>query len=366
MHVGIDLLWVRPGICGGTESFIRNLLDGFLQYDTENEYTLFVSEDNAHTFEHYGTFPMFKIKVCPIKSAVQAKRIIWENLHMSKCAKDTKVDVMFLPVYSKPLTCWNKIPYVSVIHDLQALHYPEYFGFFRRLFFKWAWYHACKTSSKVIAISEYGKKDIVHYYPFAKDRVLVIPDPIVTCDSTTEIEQLEEKYKLTKGQYFYCVSSLLPHKNLNTLLQVMSQWQGTEVLVLSGVGNQNQELQGLIEKYNIKNKLILTGFVSDSERDCLYENCKLFVYPSVFEGFGMPPIEAMRKGKRVVMTEKSCLRDITMGMAIYVENPYSVEEWKEKIGFSMGLPEEKLDFPEYNLEVVVKAYKKAFQDAVNK
>ncbi len=364
MRIGIDLLWVRPGICGGTESYIRNLLYGFAQYNPQNEYILFMAEDNAESFRHYEVHGNITLRICPVKCHRQWKRILWENIHMDRYARKEQVDLMFIPVYSKPRSRKNGIPYTCVIHDLQAKHYPEYFTFARRLFMNWAWRHTCKTAKNVIVSSLYGREDLIKNYPFVSDKVRVVYDPIISKNSNTEAEALLNKYGVESGRYFYCVSSLLPHKNLETILQVMKNWAGEEKLVLSGVGEQNNELEGKIREYRLQDKLVLTGFVSDAERDCLYENSKLFLYPSVFEGFGMPPIEAMQKGKTVVMTEKTCLKEVTKGKAVYVREPYSVEEWEEKIKYAMTLPEKKVEFEEYALETVVKEYCGVFLEAL--
>ncbi|MCM1189490.1 MAG: glycosyltransferase [bacterium] len=158
---------------------------------------------------------------------------------------------------------------------------------------------------------------------------------------------------------------MLPHKNLDTLLKVISlRKQKGDIcpLVLSGVGGDTETFDRAVKEQGISEMVINTGFVSDQERDCLYENCRLFLFPSVFEGFGMPPIEAMRRGKRVVMTRESCLEEITQGKAVYVDNPYDIEEWSEKIDSTLGLPCEAVAFEEYSLRKVVEKYVKVIQN----
>ena len=166
---------------------------------------------------------------------------------------------------------------------------------------------------------------------------------------------------LAQRDYFYCVSSLLPHKNLDTLLQAIRQikqqgaW-GDSLLVLSGVGGDTKQLEERLERYDIGDLVVQTGYVTDAERDYLYENCRIFLFPSIFEGFGMPPIEAMQRGKRVVMTRCSCLEEVTRGRAVYVDEPYNPGEWQEKIKEAASLPEKREVFSEYTPECIVGHY----------
>lgn len=99
-------------------------------------------------------------------------------------------------------------------------------------------------------------------------------------------------------------------------------------LLISGVnGGMQDELKSIALEYGIQDQLVLTGFVDDSERNCLYKNAKAFLFPSVFEGFGMPPIEALSMGTTVITTREACIPEITQGKANYVQNAYSIEEW---------------------------------------
>lgn len=370
MRIGIDLLWVRVGVCGGTESVIRNLMDGFLRYDADNEYVLFVAEDNGESFAHYeeNSGGRMRLCICRVASASQPRRILWENLHLDRWARRQGVDIMFIPVYSMPQTWGSGIPYVCVIHDLQAMHYPQHFSLPRRIFLRYEWGHACRRARRVLTISDFCRRDLEKHFPRAKSRLQTVYDPIPEQEYDWEQVQLQPQIKTwAEGEYYYCVSSLLPHKNLDTLLRTVERMSrqgvwGERRLVISGVGGNLRQMEEKLEQYGIAGQVALTGFVSDAERDYLYEHCRLFLFPSIFEGFGMPPIEAMRRGKRAVMTRCSCLEEITRGRAVYVEDPFDPAQWQERILEAESMPEKREAFPEYEPETIVRQYRQIWKE----
>ena len=369
MLIGIDLLWVRPRICGGTESATRNLINGFGMYDDKNEYMLFVGKDTAETFEEYKKYPNMKIEVCDTESLKRVKRIAWENSKLDKLARSLGVDLMFVPVYSKPNSLSEEkggIPYITVIHDLQALHFPEYFSKSKIIFAKRSWKKACAESRKVITISEFCKEDIIKNYPFAKDKTTVIYDA-VTLEERKEssldvFEKLKKKYGIEKDAYFYTLSSMLPHKNLETLIKAMKllKEKGDTKLVVSGVGGNKDKFNQCVKEEGVEDLVIDTGFVSDEERDSLYENCSLFLFPSIFEGFGMPPVEAMMKGARVLTTRCACLEEVTQNKALYVDDPKDASNWVEKINEALLLEKKKYTFEQYDIKNITCEYLKVF------
>lgn len=363
MRIGIDLLWIRPNCNGGTESYIRNLLEGFLQ-DTpkDTKYILFVSKDNQHTFEKYFDNEAFIKVVCDINSSSPFKRIVWENFHLNRVGSNNNIDLMFVPVYSKPLYRAKGIKYIITIHDLQALHYPEYFNKLKYLWLKFSWNRCAKTSDKIIAISNFVKNDIVNRLKVDSNRVEVIYNPIVKSNKSIDFESIKTKYNISEKNYFYTVSSMQPHKNLKTLMYVMKKIKENNIelpnkLVISGIGgNSKDELLQLIRELDIEDNIIITGFVTNEERDCLYKNAGVFLFPSIFEGFGMPPIEAMMYGTPVVVSDIEVIREVTQNMAVYVDKYFDADEWIKKIKTIYGSKRIEHKFNQYSLERITKEY----------
>ncbi len=359
MRIGIDLLWVRPNKCGGTESLIRNLLDGFAVYDHDNVYYLFTAKDNHESFVCYKKYSNMKLVRCNTISDSPILRLLWENVYLDRVGQKHKLEIMFIPVYSKPWSFGSNISYVVNIADLQAQHYPEYFSLPMNIYMRYIWWFACATSRKIVTISNWCKKDIEKNYPVSRGKVQTIYVPIITKKTIYDFEILEHRYGIKRNGYYYCVSSMLPHKNLKTVLYALSLLKKRgrkKVLVISGVGGQVEEMKHTCRELDIEDCIIDTGFVKNEERDCLYDNCSVFLFPSIFEGFGMPPIEAMRRGKRVVMTRKTCLNEVTDGKAVYVDNPFDPEEWIEKIETAEKLDERVIPFVQYNNEQIAMQY----------
>lgn len=364
--VAIDLLWLRPGKVGGTESYIRNLLDGFMELESEFDFTLLVSKDNAGTFKKYEKDDRYHLLVADVKSERIAKRIIWQNLHQNSFLRKNGLKKCFEPVYCKP---WlnGGIKYICVIHDLQAYHYPQYHPFYEVVYSRLCWRMDTLTAAGIIAISEWVKNDIKQKY-HRKD-IKVIYNPIVVKqDDVIDFEVLQNKYRIKKKQFFYTVSQMIPHKNLDTIIRMMERLVRCDTdlpkkLLISGVnGSAAVELKKMIEEKKLGDNIILTGFVSNEERNTLYKYCHTFLFPSIFEGFGMPPIEAMLFGSRVVTTRCTSIPEVTQGKAIYVDNPYDENEWIDKI--AKEYPPEIPDFEVYSFKRISKQYLQVLKKSV--
>lgn len=356
--IAIDLLWLRPGGVGGTESYIRNLLDGWMKLQESFDFTLLVSKDNAETFRKYEADERFHLLIADVNSQGIAKRIIWQNLHQNRFLRKNGFKRCFEPVYCKP---WlnGGIRYTCVIHDLQAYHYPNYHPLHEVLYSKLCWQMDAWNAERIIAISDWVKSDIEQKY-HRKD-VEVIYNPIlVNAKALADFTTFQDRYGIEKKSFFYTVCQLIPHKNIGTLIKMMKRIKEQESdlpqkLLISGInGNSAEVLLKEIEQNGLQESIIFTGYIQEEERNTLYKNCHSFLFPSVFEGFGMPPVEAMRFGARVITTKCASIPEVTQNKALYVDDPYSVTDWIRKIRSEERMGD--LDFEVYAPDKIAKKY----------
>lgn len=372
MRIGIDVTWLKPSKSGGVESYFRNLLDGFVELEDQNEYILLMAEDNISSFKRYTNDPRITLIKCRTNANDVIKHLLWQNLHEWKIFKQYRVDLCFFPVYEMPVFKFNRLKTITTIHDIQAYHFPEYFPKMENIWYRIGWRATIKNSDKVVAISDFTKKDLQEHFPRANN-LIRIHNPIVLNDNQKEnFDKIKNKYAIEKNGYYYTVCSLHKHKNLITLIKVIEKIIREDInipkkLVISGVSGPNKEsLVNMIKDKSLTDHVILTKFVSNEERNCLIENCYAFLFPSLFEGFGMPPVEAMMLGARVVSTKETSLYEVTKNRCNYVENPTDVNEWISQLSKINSEELKKLSFPEYSKKNIAREYLNEFYKLVLK
>lgn len=361
LEIAVDLLWLRPRQVGGTEFYIRNLLDGFLGLPEDFRFTLLVSKDNKASLAHYAEDERISLLEADIESANIAKRILWQFFCQNRFLRRNHLRKCFIPVYCRPLFNGG-IAYVNTIHDLQAAHYPQYHPFHEIAYSRLCWWLDVHFSRHMVAISDWVREDIVKRYHVRPEKITTIYNPItVDPKEMVPLAALTEKYGITKQNYYYTVSQLIPHKNLHTLIEVMGRIKEQRRplpgrLLISGVnGESRKTLECQIREKGLEQEVTLTGFVDNAERNALYKYSRAFLFPSVFEGFGMPAIEAMLFGTIVITTDRACIPEVTQGKANYVSDPYDAEEWirvMENPADRVG----EMDFEVYGQERLTRQY----------
>ena len=360
LRFAINLLWVRPGKVGGTEVMIRNLLDGFEHLPDAFHAFLITSKDNSDSFRHYEKEDSrYQIVVADTESANIGKRIIWQNLHLNRCLKRLNIENCFSPVYDRPVFN-DGIRYVSVMHDIQAYHYPRYHPAYEVWYSKLIWKAVRDRSAGIVCISDYVRKDIVDVYRFPEQKLMTIYNPVtVDPKDVCDFDTLKNRYHIQEKGYYYTVGQLIPHKNIGTLLRVMSklkQQHTPEILLISGIsGNAKEDLMKQIRNLKIEDSVRFTGYVTNAERNALYKNAKAFLFPSIFEGFGIPPIEAMIFGTTVITTRCACIPEVTQNTANYVDDPFDPDVWIATMRSAENHSDE-IDITRYSLPFIARKY----------
>lgn len=368
MKIGIDLTWLKPKKSGGVESYTRNLLDGFTKLEDKNEYVLLVAKDNEESLEHYCRDKRFTKILCNTKANNVKEHLIWQNLFEYRLLKKNNIDFCFFPVYEMPLYKCKKIKNVTTIQDIQACHYPEYFSKLENIWFRLGWKTAILNSNKIVATTDYTKQDIMNNFKH-KNNIVTINIPIILNDfEIADFNEIKEKYNIKENEYYYTVCSMHKHKNLITLIKLIKEIKDNNYnipnkLVISGVGGPNKDkLLQIIKEMNIEDNIIITNFVSNEERNSLIKNSNIFLFPSIFEGFGMPPIEAMALEARVLTTKCTSLPEVTKGKCNYVNDPFDIKEWILEIEKMQNQEKKKIIFDEYNDTYIARKYLDLFYE----
>lgn len=309
LRIGINALYLIPGGVGGTEVYLRSLLRALERIDRQNEYFVFTNlETEADLIPES---PRFSLERQRVRAANRPARLLWEQYVLPWEVKRLQLDCLLNPGFTAPLT--GSCPNVTVFHDLQHKRHPEHFRWWELPFWRYFLFSSAMRSGHVIAVSETTKQDIVEFYGLAADRITVIPHGV-----DEQFFHLKRSPADAKP-FLLCVSTLHPHKNIERLVQVFARFREQRPefrLVLAGMkGFRGKAIRSLIKELRLSCHVELTGWIPETRLLDLYRRAAGFVYPSTFEGFGMPVLEAMAAGVPLACSNIEPLRSLAQDAA---------------------------------------------------
>ena len=343
MNIVIDIRPLMDGKLSGIEVYTTHLIRELLKIDQKNSYILF-----ANAAQNLGSrIPEFKGKnVTVIQTKIPNKilnaglcflrypkldKFILKYLKRNpskipETMKDRTIDLFFLPDL-RPCALSKKVKKITTIHDLSFVHFGKFFSRKTRL-----WYKIMKpqreirTSTHLIAVSSYTKEDIMRTYKIREDKITVIHEGIDQsfCKNTDErmFEHIRRRYDLPEKYYLF-LSTIEPRKNIQNLVKGFMIYKllnrrDNAKLVLAGA--KNPKIFSKVVMRELNPDILFTGFIDEEDKASVIKHAEVFLYPSFFEGFGLPLLEAMKCGTPIITSNTSSMPEIAGNAALLI-NP---------------------------------------------
>ena len=305
MRIGVDARELQRGRMTGIGRFLTNLLCGLAGMDSGNDYFLF-------------GYPELELDCDTKRFTLVTKNrlpiLLWDQVYLASAVKEHKLDAFFSPYYKIPVFAGCKL--LLTHHDFTFFSYPEYQKrFLYNLYLKTVMGVFNARAGKAICVSEFTKQELGRYFKMPADKAAVMPEspgPAFSPRSAAETGRARNKYRLEKPYLLY-VGNSNPHKNVNGLLSAYGSLpppiKEKYDLALVGVGGSMTGGGGV--------KVL--RYVPDEDLAALYSGAELFVFPSFWEGFGLPPLEAMACGCPVLSSNASCMPEVLGDACLYFD-----------------------------------------------
>jgi glycosyltransferase involved in cell wall biosynthesis len=316
----------------GLGNYSRFVIKTLAENQSQNQYFLYAPK----AVKNPRTTFLFNLKNVFIRTApIKFLKSYWRSKGVIKDLKRDEIELFHGLSHEIPRGLKNvNIKSVVTIHDLIYLRYPRYFKWLDRKIYDFKFRSACKNANKIIAISEQTKRDIIRFFEIDSKKIEVIYQG---CDDAFNIIiSADEKLKIKKkhnlaDEFLLCVGSIEIRKNQLLILKALNLLSPKINLVLVGKKTEYIEiLNDFITKNKLGNRIKILSDVSFQDLPTIYQLAKIFIYPSRFEGFGIPILEALNSGVPVIAATGSCLEEAGGPSSIYV-SPDSEEELSQAI-----------------------------------
>jgi glycosyltransferase involved in cell wall biosynthesis len=302
----------------GIGTYIRNLLRHLARQDQDSEYVLLCAEADMGVAATLGS--NFRTVLEPSRNYSLA-----EQVHLPWVLWREKPNVFHAPHYVLPLAV--RCPSVVTIHDCIHLRFPQYLpSRVAHAYARAAIWAAAHKAARILTVSEASKQDILHYVDLPPERISVTYNALDEQFGVTnnqDVERVQERYQLHHPFVLY-VGTIKPHKNLVRLIDAFAglQREGFPDLTLLIIGDEISKLPALrhaVHTHKLHKHVRFLGFLNENTLSALYRLASVFVFPSLYEGFGLPPLEAMAHGTPVVTSNVSSMPEIVGDAAVLVD-----------------------------------------------
>jgi len=347
MNIGIDvncLIFEKAGFGRYTYNLVKNLL----KIDQKNHsfrrnhlflYASFIRKRNERKKILEDLIKETKAKnvtlrIIPIPARWK-EFLIGLPISIKLFIKDP-LDVYFAPHFAGiPKSGFDKkVRMVVAIHDLVFIKFPEHRGRYLSNYYLKRTKIALKQAKNIIAVSNSTKKDLQQYFKLEHKKIFVIPEAVTenfkVCKNKKLIEEKTNKYIPRDTKFLLSVATLEPRKNLSLIIKAFALLPNNlkkeyKIVFVGNPGWNNRSFSRVVKNYNLENKVIFTGFAEESILPYIYNRASVFIYPSFYEGFGLPPLEAMASGTPVIASKGSSLPEV-IGSAGILIDPKKEEE----------------------------------------
>lgn len=326
MRIGINgrfLVAKRTGVQRAAFNLIRTLVE----IDRENQYLIFTGRGQVGRPE--WNYPNVQVVESDLREGESFLNHVWEQFWLPILAHRHKVDLLHSPANVAPL--FYRGTSVVHIHDLCFVVNPHWYSFTFRTVYNFIIPRLARRSSRVITCSNNSKNDLLHFCRLAADKVSLVywaVDDIFLKRATdaSNASQIEAK---NLGEFILYVGSLEPRKNINTLIKSYVQLRrnnpnlNPKLVLIGGESPLFADVQLRVKDY--AKDIVFKGFIDDETLRAFYSKAALVAYPSLYEGFGLPPLEAMASGTPVITSDGSSIPEV-VGEAAFMIDPRSVEQ----------------------------------------
>jgi len=340
MRIGIDGRFYGGEQSKGLGRYTQKLIENLARLDKQNEYFIFLQEQEYKTWK-INTDNFHRVL------APYHWYSITEQLFMPLKIKNAELDFVHFPHFNVPL--FYNGPFIVTIHDLIISRFPTerattlgpWLYKIKQLAYHRVIKHAAYAAKRIITVSDYSKQDIIDYFKLPEPKISVTYEAAdfqeVKEVADEEKRKILQRYNIDTPFILY-IGNAYPHKNLEILMKVIKVLKKKKQLdwKLVLVGKKDyfyQRLEQLAWAMDVEKEVIFTGFVPDHDLPALYQEALAYIFPSRYEGFGLPPLEAMSYGTPVLSSQQACLPEILGEAALYFDyqDVYGIIKQLEKI-----------------------------------